>query len=113
MTCPNLAFPDLMRSWALFSHTSVPCDSPLILMSSPKVVGLVSSSIPRTNLVPNSGMPTVPTVNPEDVSNPSDSGPENSAIVAGSSMGMFFDGSPVRSSSILMAWGHRGPEGPA
>ena len=52
------------RSCALFNHTSVPCESPEIRISSSKVLGFVSTSISRTNLVPNSGTPNVPTFEP-------------------------------------------------
>ena len=42
------------------SQTSVPCESPDILISSANVVGLVSDTIEIVNGVPNSGIPSVP-----------------------------------------------------
>ena len=48
------------KSLALPNHTSVPWESPDILTSSAKVVGLVSATIPIVNGVPNSGIPRVP-----------------------------------------------------
>ena len=50
----------LISSWALPSHTSVPCESPDILTSSAKVVGFVSYTMLIVNGVPNSGIPNVP-----------------------------------------------------
>ena len=50
----------LINSWAFPSQTSVPCESPEILTSSPNVVGLVSSTNLIVNGVPNSGIPNVP-----------------------------------------------------
>ena len=58
----SCAVPAAIRSAALPSHTSVPCDRPEMRTSSSIVLGCVSSSMPRTNLVPNSGMPYVPVV---------------------------------------------------
>ena len=57
----SVTTPCSIRSCALLSHTSVPCDNPDILINSSNVEGLVSSSIPLTNFVPNSGTPKVPT----------------------------------------------------
>ena len=50
----------LINSWAFPNHTSVPCDSPEILINSAKVVGLVSFTNPTVKGVPNSGIPSVP-----------------------------------------------------
>ena len=51
------AMPALTISCALPIHTSVPWDRPEMRISSSIVVGCVSSSIWRTNFVPNSGTP--------------------------------------------------------
>ena len=51
---------DLTKSWALFNHTSVPWESPEILVISENFVGKVSFNIPLTKEVPNSGIPKVP-----------------------------------------------------
>ena len=56
-----VAMPPRIRSWALPFQTSVPCERPDMRTSSAMVFGRVSRSIPRTKLVPNSGMPNVPT----------------------------------------------------
>ena len=81
--------PDVIRSWALFSQTSVPWEKPEMRTNSEKVLGLVSTSIWRTKDVPNSGMPRLPTFEP------SSSGVTPRALVelnrlkvAGSSKGM-------------------------
>ena len=50
----------LINSLAFPAQTSVPCDKPEILTSSPKVLGLVSTNIWITKLVPSSGRPRVP-----------------------------------------------------
>ena len=49
-----------ISSWAFPSQTSVPWERPAIFISSPKVVGLVSSTNFIVNEVPNSGIPSVP-----------------------------------------------------
>ena len=52
------------RSLALPLHTSVPWERPEMRIRSAMLEGLVSSRIPRTKAVPNSGMPRVPVVHP-------------------------------------------------
>ena len=59
---PNLSYLPATKSAALFSQTSVPCDRPEILTNSANVFGFVSSSMLRTNGVPNSGTPYDPVV---------------------------------------------------
>ena len=61
ITSLKVAVPLLIKSCAFPSHTSVPCDNPDILSNSSNVLGFVSLSIPLTNLVPDSGIPNVPT----------------------------------------------------
>ena len=80
--------PALMISCALPIHTSVPWDRPEMRISSSIVVGCVSSSIWRTNFVPNSGTPYVPVLEPicSGVT-PSACVPENSEITSGSVSG--------------------------
>ncbi len=51
----------LIKSCALFIHTSVPWERPEILTKSENVFGLVSISICLTKSVPNSGIAKVPT----------------------------------------------------
>ena len=95
------------KSLALPNHTSVPCDKPDILINSANVVGLVSSSIPSKNDVPNSGTPRVPvgqylrpvlSVKPRNLylSTPRISGPVNIFIVSKSpkSIAVTSNGSP-------------------
>ena len=59
-----VALPLRISSWALFSHTSVPCDSPEIRIRSEIVFGFVSTTIWITKSVPNSGIPRHPTGHP-------------------------------------------------
>ena len=82
----------------MFNHTSVPCDNPDILSNSSNVLGFVSTNIPLTNLVPNSGTPNVATS--EFISSfltPIASVDENIDIVALSSNGTFVGSIPVKS----------------
>ena len=106
----SLAVPELMMSCALPSHTSVPCERPEMRMSSSMVVGRVSMSMPRTKLVPNSGMPSVP------VSHmicswvtPSASGLENRLMTFRSSSGISRKLTPVSSSSRCIMVGSSCP----
>ena len=55
MTSLKVALPCLIISSALPCQTLVPCEIPEIITKSEKVLGLVSSKIPLTNPVPNSG----------------------------------------------------------
>ena len=92
----KVTIPCFIISCALLSHTSVPCDKPEILINSSKVVGLVSSSIPRTNFVPNSGTPKLPTS--EFICsfvNPKASVDLKILIVSLSSSGIFVGSTPV------------------
>ena len=97
----------LTKSWALFSQTSVPWESPAILTNSAKVVGFVSTSICLVNFVPNSGMAIDPTVVPSISSGsiPRAFVEVNRDIVAGSSRGISVILIPVISSSILIIVG--------
>ena len=84
----NFAVPFAISSCALPSHTSVPWDRPEMRSSSSIVVGFVSSSIPRTNDVPNSGTPNVPVRQPISSGvTPSALGDENRLRTSGSSSG--------------------------
>ena len=97
----NSAIPCWTMVCALFSHTSVPWDRPEIRTSSAKVVGLVSSSIWRTNFVPNSGTPKVPTL--ELISSsvtPKALVFKNRLMVASSPKGMVLGSKPVKSCSM-------------
>ena len=88
-------------SCALPFHTSVPCDKPLILTSSAKVVGFVSFTMPITNFV-NSGKASAPVsqlicsgVTPRAVVE------VNKLITFLSSIGISFISIPVLSSRYL------------
>ena len=107
----SVAFPLWISDCAFPSHTSVPWDSPDMRTSSDIEVGLVSSSIPITNFVPNSGIPKDPTSIP-----PFCSGVMPSAFVelkrlmtVGSSSGISTGLRPVRSCSILIMVGSSCP----
>ena len=85
----KVAIPCLTYSCALFSHTSVPWESPDILTNSANVLGFVSISICFTNDVPNSGIPDDPVL--ESMScgvTPSASVPLNRLITFSSSSGI-------------------------
>ena len=88
----------LINSCAFPNHTSVPWDNPEILISSENVVGLVSTSIPIVNGVPNSGTPKVPvSFIICSLVTPKGSGDKKIPIVALSSSGTFVISSPVKS----------------
>ena len=57
IACCNVTIPCSINDCAFPNHTSVPCDSPDILINSSNVVGCVSKSIPLANFVPYSGIP--------------------------------------------------------
>ena len=102
--------PSSIKLCALFNHTSVPCDRPEILINSSKVFGLVSTNIPLTNFVPNSGTPKLPTslcicsgVTPNAVVE------LNIDIVSLSSRGTFVGSCPVISNNILIIVGSSCP----
>ena len=59
-----VALPSLRSVCALPSHTSVPCERPAILTRSEKYCGLVSISICMAKSVPNSGIPSAPSLHP-------------------------------------------------
>ena len=94
--------PERISSSALPVHTSVPWDSPEIWISSEKFLGLASSSIPRTKLVPISGMPKVPVWLPicSGVT-PSASVEVSRLYTLGSFMGTLSMGMPEYSSKYL------------
>ena len=104
------AMPALMISCALPIHTSVPWDRPEMRISSSIVVGCVSSSIWRTNFVPNSGTPYVPVLEPicSGVT-PSACVPENSEITSGSVSGRVRASTPVKSISMRIIVGSSCP----
>ena len=106
----NVAVPSLINVCALFSHTSVPCDTPDILISSSNVVGFVSTSMSRTNFVPNSGTPNEPTC--EFICSgvtPSAFVELNKDIVSLSSSGIVLGSTPVKSCNILITVGSSWP----
>ena len=64
MTSAIVQVPERISSSALPVQTSVPWDRPEIWISSEKFFGWASKSIWRTKLVPISGMPKVPVLEP-------------------------------------------------
>ena len=60
MAWSTVAVLEVIRSRAFPSHTSVPWEKPESRSSVSNLVGMVSISIPRVNLVLNSGMATAP-----------------------------------------------------
>ena len=110
MACPTVAVPDMMRSRALPNHTSVPWEKPDSRTKVSNWVGLVSSSMPRTKLVPNSGMAAAP-VGPKigSSSNPSTFDEVKMDMVSRSSRGICLASTPVRSSSIRIMVGSSWP----
>ena len=60
----NLHVPVLIKVCALSTHTLVPWEKPEIRTKSEKVCGLESSSMARTNPVPDSGTAKVATLSP-------------------------------------------------
>ena len=90
--------PFSMSVWALPSHTSVPWDKPEIRSKSANVFGFVSNSMPRTNFVPNSGIPKVPVSQPiSSAVTPNASGDSKRDMVAGSPRGTVWGLTPVKS----------------
>ena len=106
----KVTVPSSINVAALFSHTSVPCDRPDILINSSNVVGFVSTNIPLTNFVPNSGTPKLPTFDLicSGVT-PRLSVEQNSDIVALSSSGTFVGSTFVISCNILITVGSSCP----
>ena len=97
---------DKIRSRALPSHTSVPCEKPERRMSVSNFVGCVSWSMPRVKPVPNSGMaqePTGPRIGSS--SKPRTLLEVKMDIVSLSSSGIFCASTPVRSSSMRIMVG--------
>ena len=99
-----------IKSCALPSQTSVPCDKPDILINSANVFGLVSSTICIVNFVPNSGIPRVPVLHIiwSDVT-PSGAGDKNIPIVSLSSSGTSVTSVPVISCIIRSCVGSEWP----
>ena len=94
----------LINSCALPNQTSVPCDKPDILINSAKVLGLVSSTIPIVNGVPNSGIPSVPVLHIIcSLVTPNALVDVNILIVSLSSNGTFNISVPVKS-CIIRNW---------
>ena len=60
MAWSTVAVLEVIRSLALPSHTSVPWEKPESRSRVSNLVGMVSNSMPRVNLVLNSGMATAP-----------------------------------------------------
>ena len=91
-----------ISSSALPVQTSVPWDRPEIWISSEKFRGRASTSIPRTKLVPISGIPKVPVwLSICSGVTPSSSGLVSRLYTRGSFMGMLSTGMPVYSSKYL------------
>ena len=89
ITLAMVALPSLINSSAFPNQTSVPWDRPEICSSCEKFAGLVCSSIPLTNLVPNSGIPKVPVFDwIWSWVTPIVSVPENNPMTPGSSIGI-------------------------
>ena len=110
ITVFSVAIPSLIKSWAFPNQTSVPCDRPDNCSNSANVVGCVSSTIPRTKFVPNSGIPSMPVGVPicSGVT-PSTSVPEKSAITSGSSAGISFGSIPDKSCNLRIIVGSSCP----
>ena len=99
-----------IKSLAFPNQTSVPWDNPEIVTNSPKVVGFVNSKIPRTNGVPNSGIPAAPVTSLYFVvSIFNESVDEKIIIVSISFIGIFLTSTPVILSNIFMAVGSTWP----
>ena len=102
MTSAMVHVPLRISSSALPVHTSVPWDRPEIWISSEKFLGRASTSIPRTKLVPISGMPKVPVwLSICSGVTPSASGLVSRLYTLGSFMGILSMGIPVYSSKYL------------
>ena len=99
---PSVAVPDLIRSCALWVHTSVPCERPDILIRSDSERGLASLTIWITKSVPNSGTPRQPSGHPPISSGliPSACVPANRLITSGSSRG-----TSVALNALPVSWG--------
>ena len=110
ITVFRVAIPSLIKSCALPNQTSVPWDKPDNCKSSAKVVGCVSSTIPRTKLVPNSGIPNIPVGVPicSGVT-PKISVPEKSFITSGSSARISFGSIPDKSCNLRIIVGSSCP----
>ena len=108
---PSLQKPSRIKYWALSSQTLVPWERPEMRMSSEKVFGFVSLSMPMTKLVPNSGTPSVPRSTPSISSGltPSASVPVKSDSTPLSSSGTRCGSVPVRSCSMRMMVGSSCP----
>lgn len=106
-----VALPSLRSVCALPSHTSVPCESPAILTRSEKYCGLVSISICIAKSVPNSGIPSAPSLQPPISSGviPSAEVSLNKDITSLESSGISSGSIPVKSCSILIIVGSRCP----
>ena len=107
----TVAVPDMMRSFALPSHTSVPCENPDRRTRMSKPFGCVSTSIWRVKPVPNSGMPIVPvlpTIGSSSV-RPSGAALQKMPMVSGSSSGISRALTPVMSSSMRIMVGSSWP----
>ena len=110
MTSEIVQVPLWISSWALPSHTSVPCDSPEMMSKSEKFFGLDSTIISRTNFVPNSGSPNVATALPmSSGSTPMDFVEMNSSITSGSFIGRSSTFLPENFSIILYLVGTSWP----
>ena len=59
-----VAVPSLISTSAFPCHTSVPCASPAIRTRSVSPFGFASSTMFMAKSVPNSGMPSVPSLQP-------------------------------------------------
>ena len=110
ITVDRSAIPALIKSWAFPNQTSVPWDKPESWSNSAKVVGWVSSTMPRTKLVPNSGIPSIPVEVPicSGVT-PRISVPEKRAMTPGSSIGISFGSMPDKSWSLRIMVGSSCP----
>jgi len=106
----KVVYPSLIKYCALLSQTSVPCESPDILTKSENVCGWVSTSIWRTNLVPNSGKPYEPTSHSNSsFVTPRASGDVNKDSTFLSFKGIVLGSNPVISCNILSTVGSSCP----
>ena len=110
ITLARLAMPCLINSCALPNQTSVPWERPEIWSNSAKVLGFVSSNIPRTNVVPISGTPKVPVL--EKICSgvtPRTSVPAKIFMTSGSSIGMVEASIPDKSCNLRIMVGSSWP----
>ena len=106
----SVTTPWSINVWAFPNHTSVPCDKPDIRINSSNVVGFVSTNIPLTNFVPNSGIPKLPTSECICSGDTPKAFVElNIDIVSLSSNGTLVGSFPVRSCNILITVGSSCP----